>query len=389
MHLIKRVFLILSFCLPALFAMSQPDSCHLRISLLTCSPGADLYSIWGHTGIRLTDSAKSVDVVFNYGTFDDSDPLFYAKFTRGIMMYSLSVWSFTDYMREYEYEHRSVTEQTLHLTCEEKSRLVAALAENAKESNRFYGYHFYEDNCTTRARDIIIKNTGAVAFKNILPPGHFTFRQLIHIYLDKGGQYWNKLGIDILLGSNLDKEVNNGQAMFLPDYLMKGLDSATLNGRSLVAEKNDILSASPKQESGGVQLTPLLVFTLLFLVVAVLSFNKARWANVFIRVFDIIFFLVLGLTGILLLTLWIVRVDAVCRNNFNILLALPTHAIIIFFLNRQAKWIKIYWQLTIALIVLLLVTWIWLPQQMNNGLLPLAAIVLLRSAMRLKKIKHE
>jgi hypothetical protein len=387
MHLIKRAFLILLFCLPALFATSQSDSCHLRISLLTCSPGADLYSIWGHTGIRLTDSAKGVDVVFNYGTFDDSDPLFYAKFTRGIMMYSLSVWSFADFMREYEYEHRSVAEQTLQLTCEEKSQLVAALAENAKESNRFYGYHFYADNCTTRARDIIIKNTGAVAFKNILPPGHFTFRQLIHTYLDKGGQYWNKLGIDILLGSNLDKEVNNGQAMFLPDYLLKGLDSATLNGHPLVAQKNDILVASPKQESGGIQLTPFLVFTLLFLVVAVLSFNKARRANVLIRVFDTIFFLVLGLTGILLLTLWIVRVDTVCRNNFNILLALPTHAIIIFFLNRQATWIKVYWQLTIGIIVLLLLTWIWLPQQMNNGLLPLATIVLLRSAMRLKKIR--
>src|ERR1700750_2334645 len=73
-----KKLLALSFILYFSFtSFGQADTCHLRISLLTCGPGEDLYSIWGHTGIRFIDSARQADVVFNYGAFDDSDPLFY------------------------------------------------------------------------------------------------------------------------------------------------------------------------------------------------------------------------------------------------------------------------------------------------------------------------
>jgi hypothetical protein len=389
MYILKRTFFLAFLFLPALFTKAQPDTCHLRISLLTCSPGGDLYSIWGHTGIRMTDSVKEFDVVFNYGTFDDADPLFYVKFTRGIMIYSLSVWSFSDFMQEYEYEHRSVAEQVLQLSCTEKNQLAAALVENSKEPNRNYGYHFYQDNCTTRARDIILKNAGGpVAIKNILPPGGHSFRQLIHTYLDKGGQYWSKLGIDILLGGNLDKTADNMQAMFLPDYLLKAFDSTTTSkGQPLVVSNTVILKASPKARSTGILFTPLLVFTLLLLIIAALSFSKAARAQTLLKIVDTTLFTVLGLLGALLLTLWIVRVDTVCRNNFNLLWALPTHIVFVFFMYRRYKWVAVYYKITIALLVLLLLGWAWLPQQMNNALLPVVALLLLRSIVRLKKIK--
>src|SRR3954471_6889232 len=107
-----------------LLAQAPPnDSCRLRISLVTCNPGADLYSIFGHTGLRVVDSGRNADIVFNYGTFDDSDPYFYLKFTRGIMRYSLSVWPYPDFMEEYKAERRGVTEQVLQLSCAEKQRL--------------------------------------------------------------------------------------------------------------------------------------------------------------------------------------------------------------------------------------------------------------------------
>ena len=115
------VLMPLLFC--TFYGRAQPDTCRLRISLLTCGPGQDLYSIWGHTGVRLIDSGRGADVVFNYGTFDDSDPLFYIKFTRGIMMYSVTPSTFTDFMEEYKYFKRSVTEQVLNLDCNTKIEL--------------------------------------------------------------------------------------------------------------------------------------------------------------------------------------------------------------------------------------------------------------------------
>ena len=92
----------LTICCLSLLAQplkAQTDSSQQRISLLTCGPGEDLYSIWGHTAIRVIDTAQQADIVFNYGTFDDSDPLFYIKFTRGIMIYSVAPYAFTDFIQ--------------------------------------------------------------------------------------------------------------------------------------------------------------------------------------------------------------------------------------------------------------------------------------------------
>ena len=94
MRIIKTFGFLLFTIHFSLFTFSQTDSCKLRISLLTCSPGEELYSTWGHTAIRVTDSVTGIDMVFNYGTFDDSDPDFYAKFTRGLMIYALSAYPF-------------------------------------------------------------------------------------------------------------------------------------------------------------------------------------------------------------------------------------------------------------------------------------------------------
>src|ERR1043165_6688914 len=107
----KKIPVLFAFLciITTLPAQTLPDSCHLRISLVTCAAGADLYSIFGHTGIRVVHSARNADVVFNYGTFDDSDPYFYIKFTRGIMVYSLSVWPYPTFMEEYQAERRAVT----------------------------------------------------------------------------------------------------------------------------------------------------------------------------------------------------------------------------------------------------------------------------------------
>ena len=104
---------------------SQTDSCSLRISLLTCAPGEELYASFGHTALRVTDSANRTDLVFNYGTFEFSAD-FEMKFIRGKLLYSLSVESFPDFLYEYQIESRSVQEQVLQLNCTEKIRLRQA-----------------------------------------------------------------------------------------------------------------------------------------------------------------------------------------------------------------------------------------------------------------------
>src|SRR5678815_12567 len=141
------------------YSAAQPDSaCGLRISLLTCTPGQELYSTFGHSALRLTDSLTGEDIIYNYGTFDFDDPGFYSKFTRGKLLYFVSVDKFQNFLEEYEYYQRGITEQVLNLSCTERGKLFSALQENAKDANKYYKYDFMVDNCTTRLRDIVFKN---------------------------------------------------------------------------------------------------------------------------------------------------------------------------------------------------------------------------------------
>lgn len=370
-------------------SFSQTDSlaqqgCPIRISLLTCTPGQELYSIFGHSAIRVVDSTTNTDLVFNYGTFDFYDPDFYKKFIKGKLLYFVSVDSLQNFLLEYQYDKRGVIEQVLNLSCKEKQAMMSALFENAKEENKYYHYDFNYDNCTTRLRDMLEKATGKeLKTKNILPHVKTTFKHLIHDYLNRGGQQWSKLGIDILLGSPLDKKITNREAMFLPDYLMMAFDSSSINHESLVAQKN-ILLISQEEKKAKPLFTPLLVFSILFLLIATVSIFAATSFRVFLKIFDFIFFFTLGLLGILLLFMWFGTNHAMCKNNFNLLWALPLHLPVALLIFNKKEWINNYFRFIFFYTLALLVAWFLLPQQLNLALLPIAGIILVRSFFRSK-----
>lgn len=385
-----KKFLLITLLGSILIVKSQAqvsvDSCRLHLSLLTCSPGQELYSSWGHTAIRVVDSAAGVDMVFNYGTFDDRDPLFLARFTKGLMIYSLSAYPFSEFVEEYRYYERGVIEQVLQLDCAIKMKLYQALQVNHTGDNRFYKYFFKSDNCTTRARDIVA-NTIGNDFKTgqVIPPESYTFRNLIHFYLDSSKQYWNKLGIDILLGANLDKKASNEEAMFLPDFLMKGFDSTTIAGQPLVTKTNIILPA-PETKPASSVLTPIIVFSVLAFCLILMGFSRKESIKKFLVVFDRVFFLLLGILGILLLVLWIIRIDTVCRNNLNLLWALPSH-FLIGFVSWKKKWAKTYFKFTLILTILVLLVFYLLPQQLNAAIIPLLLIIIARAWNRTKQVQ--
>ena len=139
------------------FNLTAQDSSHIRISLLTCTPGDELYSTFGHSALRLIDSSSVQDIVFNYGTFSFDDPDFYSKFIRGKLMYFVSTSYFNDFKIDYQSTNRGITEQVLNLSAEEKIAMQQFLYNNAREENKYYKYDFLFDNCTTRLRDIIVQ----------------------------------------------------------------------------------------------------------------------------------------------------------------------------------------------------------------------------------------
>jgi hypothetical protein len=374
-----KFFILLFFLLP-LKISAQNDSCHLRISLLTCTPGEELYSTFGHSALRITDSVSKTDIVYNYGTFNFDEPGFYTKFIRGKLTFYLSTDDFDSFQYSYQEEKRGITEQVLNLDCIEKYNMLMLLQANLMKEHRFYKYDFTFDNCTTRLRDLLEKSSHQpVHFGEVLQT-KATFRDLIYEYLNYNDKQWSKLGIDILLGSPLDVTMKPREVMFLPDYLMITFDKTTLGNRQLVSEKHAVLNSLLPSKEINVFAHPLFIFTCVFLVVVLLSFLKNPFIKRLLVALDGFLFFITGLLGILLIFMWFGTDHVMCRNNFNLLWAWPVNVIGAFYIHskkRAATYFIIYAVFNLALFAF----WVFLPQRMNPALIPIIAILIFRSLL--------
>jgi hypothetical protein len=371
---VKKIFLFFALFTIGVFSFAQTDSSRLRISLLTCAPGDELYSIFGHTALRIIDSTKQTDIVFNYGTFDFNDPDFYPKFVRGKLDYALSASYFADFMYEYQVTKRDVTEQELRLNAAQKKNIQDFLFHNLSGNNRYYKYDFLRDNCTTRARDVLETQGGMQVQRPIVPEGT-TFRDLLHEYIDRADMPWIKLGIDLLMGSPADKPLSIQESMFLPDYLMKGVDSA---GQLSKQKQVILVSGTPVNKSGVPW--PLIVLSVVSALLLLLSFNRSKsWQSAKSTVDFLLLFLT-GLIGCFLLFTWFGTDHASFKNNFNLLWALPTNLVAAGAIWRRPAWLQKYFVLAALVYGLLLITWYWLPQQLNPALVPVALLLFLRFA---------
>ncbi len=377
-------FLLFGFHFLVFTSVAAQDSSRLRISLLTCTPGDELYSTFGHSAFRVIDSNAVTDIVYNYGTFNFDDPNFYIKFARGKLLYYVSTEYFNDkdgywgFKSLYQYTNRGMTEQVLNLTAAEKRTILDFLNNNIKEENKYYRYDFFFDNCTTRLRDILKKeHDSSFCRKPVMPEGS-RFRQAIHQYLDRNGKDWSKLSIDILLGLPCDAVMTAEQMQFLPDNLMKSLDSSA---HPMVLSSQNLYPFTPVGNKSFF-FTPLLTFSLLFAFIFLLGFAKNKFVQASLLGFDGLFFFLTGMLGIILILMWTATDHPMCRNNFNLLWAWPTHAVIAFFVSSKKNWVKKYFSFTAIALTVVLISWLFLPQQMNNGLIPLVLLLIYRSALK-------
>lgn len=225
---------IVALCLTMSMGMQAAElSPEARISLLTCSPGKELYARYGHTAIRVCDPVNDMDIVFNYGIFDFNTDHFYWKFVRGETWYELGATPYWWFMREYEETHRPVYEQMLYLQPDQKEELWQALADNYRPENRKYLYNFVFDNCATRPYHMIAQVVGDTIQSSYVGYTGQTYRKFIRHYTGKYS--WENAGINLLFGPKADKPMTNEQRLFLPEELMYYMQDAYLIDHSRVA----------------------------------------------------------------------------------------------------------------------------------------------------------
>ena len=301
-----------------------------KISILTCDPGDQLYSLFGHTAIRVEDPSLRIDIVYNYGTFDFTTDGFYLKFARGLLPYQLARGHFHAFLDGYKEERRSVYSQTLLLDSIQRQRLWDLLEENYLPENRTYLYNFLYDNCTTRARDILSTCLNGEITWTARGQGK-SFWNLLDEYLAVAP--WTQWGIHTLLGSPAIAEANHWEQMFLPDYLMHGLEGAFYQQKPLVLPTETLYQETESFYVTPWYLSPLVVFAI---GVAVLICLLQRFrSRKLLKGAAIPFFLITGGIGCLLIFLGYFTQHPTTAPNFNLVWANPLNLIAVFFLGRK------------------------------------------------------
>ena len=359
----KRIFLII---LSFVFSFSLKANDEIKFSVVTIGPyESELYSAFGHSGIRYVDKKNNIDHFYNYGIFDFNQPNFYLNFLNGKLLYMVAKYDYRTAEKNYINEDRYIKEQVLDLNESEKILLYNILEQNIRPENRTYLYNYVYDNCATKIRDVLDNvYGGSLSFTS--EPEKKSFRQLMDLYLEKNK--WGDLGIDICLGPEIDYDVSFNEEMFLPDYLFKGIENAVRDGDKNIVSITNIINLQ-KEDFQSYSLSPHYIFLIFFIISIYLSFRQVKYGIKYF-IFDSIYLMVSGIIGCLLVYLWFFT-DHLSSYNFNIVWAMPFNIIIsiLILVNPNSSLVKWYMFLYSVLLFSLLILWNWIPQNLNEILL--------------------
>lgn len=347
---------------------------YAEISVITCGPGNEVYSSFGHSAFRVRDVKLGIDRVYNYGTFDFNTPNFYGKFAQGNSLFLLSSYDFGRFLRSYQRENRWVKAQVLDLNHSDVQACFDFLEHNALPENRAYLYDYFFDNCSTRLYDVMDVVLGE---KLILPKlfeqSQATHRSLIQPYLTN--QAWGDFGIDIALGSIIDRDVSMKEYLFLPENVFTFFEALKIeeNGviKSIIKRTEEILPENNRSLNTP-YLSPFILFSIIGLIIVYITRKdiqkkqRSRWL-------DFSLFFVIGLIGVILSLIWFATNHVAAANNFNILWAFAPNLIVAFILLKKElpNWIRKYMLLLLILLGVLIVLWLSKFQIFSNAILPI------------------
>ncbi|MDR3218370.1 MAG: DUF4105 domain-containing protein [Dysgonamonadaceae bacterium] len=372
----KRIlfFLVLILSFPLVKSQNYDN---LRVSLLTVEPrDNEVYTIFGHTALRLSDPVQNIDIVFNWGTFDTQIPNFILRYVKGETDYFLSTLSFESFTATYlMYKNATVIEQELYFTDNQKENLIKTLGINLQPENSEYRYDFVFDNCTTRPRDIFEKICdGNLVYPKLPEP--LTFRKLIHSCTNP--YPWLEFGIDCVIGNGADSLISYRSTLFLPEKLMEAMNNSVVvypDGSSNTLVLSSGVVVRPQDESQaksfGYAISPVFAGTgllLLFLVLIIVGYFKKRR----FRLLFALLFLIAGTGGSIVATLCFFSLHPCTWPNWNILWLHPLHFIgcVGFSFGKSYRLFTWYHAINFVLLSGFMLGWYWIPQELNPAVVP-------------------
>jgi hypothetical protein len=305
----------------------------VEIYLLTRGAGADVYTKYGHTMIRVVDPSNRLDVSYNWGAFDFDTPGFTLKFVRGVLPYNLDISGMRIQVEVSDIEERWLVQEKLNLTDRQKAALLRELNREAQPDRRYYRYLFFTDNCSTRPRDFIDRALGgriAVRFQG--KESGSTFRDKIMEH--NASAPLLAMGQDVLLNREGDRGISQWEEMFVPlklrEYLLT-MPAYDDNGRPRADERllsgTTTLTAHPDPVNSPVN--GYVILGLLLGIPALLGlalYRKSRFRKAGVRIFGLALGAFGGLSGffgLYLVLAWAFSDHTVVAHNANLWLFWP------------------------------------------------------------------
>ena len=353
----------------------------VKVSLVTFYPGSEPHNIWGHSEIRVQQGP--VDLYFNYGVFDFQAHAFMWRFMLGETDYICQ--PVPRFYATMGMEERRMVEQELNLPQDRAIAVRDFLWNNAQPENRTYRYKFLSDNCSTRPRDIIEMAAGEGLQYPAMTDTAVTYRDILAHYCRNYA--WERFGIDLVLGWNIDTILDQRATMFIPMLLMDAVADATITTDSVTMPLVKATTVPiDKSTEGNVRpptpwyLSPMTVALLVLALTLLVTGRDMKRRNVS-KWFDTLLFTTGGLAGCLLFFLICFSTHEATSPNINIAWINPLLlllAVLPWFKKTRnaARWLHALNALVVALLML---AWPWQPQVGNIAFFPLMTALVMRS----------
>jgi len=380
----KRIHLITTLALLVfggfIYAQNENDTI---IYLLTCKPGTETYSIYGHSALRVVDRHSGTDMVYNWGVFDFGTPNFAWKFAKGRLDYMIDGGTMNNFLRIYYYEERGVISQRINLVPEDVRKLLELIEENLKPENVNYRYDFLYDNCATRIRDILEKATsGKIHYPpDIASSNMQTWRDMIEKYQQP--YMWLNFGINLSLGLPCDKKASFREKMFLPLELQKCLNETVIftDGRMvpLLQNPETIIDYDMPVVKSTLLFAPEIIIMLFFILLVI--FIPFIRKNTHLNYIDIFIFFIFSVLAGFMLFFNFFTDHQQTKMNLNILWLNP-FIILCFILLIVNKAGAAWFRLVFYISILFLIVSVILPQEFSRAVIPMCFILAFRSSAR-------
>ncbi|MFO0594275.1 MAG: DUF4105 domain-containing protein [Myxococcaceae bacterium] len=292
---------------PWMTGESRPED--LTISLVTFSPGDSLVEWWGHTSFVIEDRRLNKGLLYNFGMFGPRTPGddvgFVKDFIKGRLIFWVDAesiaWTFNFYRDALK---RDVRVQELDLEPAEAMAIAKRLGTHVLPDNKYYRYHHYDDNCSTRPRDIIDEVIGGQLKAATSAPSKYTLRQhtLRYSYVNPPMSWI----LDFLQADRLDKPITGLQDAYLPDELEKQVQALQVKRadgsvRPLVRRQWNYFTSTrtppPAQAPNWIPYELLIGLALGGIAIGLGRKHPARWARITLGLWTLLVGLVVGILG--------------------------------------------------------------------------------------------